>query len=200
MREFDILANYPSPKKPRLVGKDLRSIKNRIIASYQDKDFFDGDRSNGYGGYKYDGRWKLIATAMVSEYNLINGSKILQIGCEKGFLLSDLLDLNSEFEVYGLESSTYAIDNSIEQVKDKIKFSDYRKLNFEDNFFDLVVAIGPVYTLNLGDAISLLREIQRVTKGNSFITLGAYESEEDFWLFRDWTLLGTTVFTEGRMG
>lgn len=193
MREFDILAGYPSPKQARIVSKNLRSIKNRITASYRDKEFFDGDRSNGYGGFVYDGRWKSIAAAMVSEYNLINGSKILQIGCEKGFLLSDLLDLNSEFKVYGLESSTYAIDKSIEQVKDKIEFSDYHKLNFENNFFDLVIAIGPVYTLNLGDAISLLKEINRVTRKNSFITLGAYESEEDFWLFRDWTLLGTTV-------
>ena len=56
-----------------------------------------------------------------------------------------------------------------------------------------MVAIGPVYTLNLAGAIRLLKEIQRVTKKNSFITLGCYESEEDFWLFRDWTLLGTTV-------
>ena len=193
MREFDILAGYPGPKKPRLVGKNLRSIKNRIVASCRDKEFFDGDRSNGYGGYVYDGRWKTIAASMVSEYQLKSGSKILQIGCEKGFLLSDLLDLNSEFDVYGLESSAYAIENSMEQVRDKIRFSNDIDLHFENNFFDLVVAIGPVYTLNLGDGIALLKEIQRVTKNNSFITLGSYEKEEDFWLFRDWTLLGTTV-------
>ena len=99
MREFDILTNYPSPKKPRLVGKDLRSIKNRIIASYRDKDFFDGDRSNGYGGYKYDGRWKSIAESMVSEYQLKSGIRILH-RMRKGFLLSDLLDLNSQFDLY----------------------------------------------------------------------------------------------------
>ena len=196
MREFDILANYPSPKKPRLVGKDLRSIKNRIIASYRDRDFFDGDRSNGYGGYKYDGRWKSIAESMVSEYQLKSGSRILHIGCEKGFLLSDLLDLNSQFDLYGLENSAYAINNSMEQVRDKIRFSDYRNLDFKNGFFDLVIAIGPVYTLNLGDGIGLLKEIQRVTKKNSFITLGSYEKEEDFWLFRDWTLLGTTVLKQ----
>ena len=94
MREFDILGGYPSPEKPRLVGRNLRSIRNRIIASYRDREFFDGDRSNGYGGL-YDGRWKKIANTIVEEYQLQEGS-ILQIGCEKGFLLSDLLEINQK--------------------------------------------------------------------------------------------------------
>ena len=193
MREFDILEGYPTPKKPRVVGKNFRSIKNRIVASYRDKEFFDGDRSNGYGGYKYDGRWKIIAKRMIEEYNLSDGSNIVQIGCEKGFLLNDLLESNSRLNVFGIEDSDYAVRHSVDSVKSKIDFCDYSELNFETNFFDLVVAIGPVYTLNLAGAIRLLKEIQRVTKKNSFITLGCYESEEDFWLFRDWTLLGTTV-------
>ena len=37
----------------------------------------------------------------VSEYQLKSGSRILHIGCEKGFWLSDLLDLNSQFDLYG---------------------------------------------------------------------------------------------------
>ena len=67
----------------------------------------------------------------------------------------------------------------MEQVG-KIRFSDYRNLDFENGFFDLVIAIGPVYTLNLGDGIGLLKEIQRVTKKNSFITLGSYEKRKIF--------------------
>ena len=131
--EFDILANYPSPKKPRLVGR-FESIKNRIIASYRDKDFFDGDRSNSYGGYKYDGRWKSIAESMVSEYQLKSGSRILHIGCEKGFLLSDLLDLNSQFDLY--EAGKLCLRNKqfYGAVRGKIKFSEYRNLDFENGF------------------------------------------------------------------
>ena len=58
------------------------------------------------------------------------------------------------------------------------------RIAFADGEFDFVVAIGPVYSLNLPDAIKCLKEIQRVGKGKSFITLGAYETEEDLRLFR----------------
>ena len=172
MREFDILTGYPSPEKPRLVGRNLRSIRNRIIASYRDRDFFDGDRSNGYGGFLYDGRWKKIANTIVEEYQLQEGSKVLQIGCEKGFLLSDLLEINQKFNVVGLENSKYALNSSLENIRPFIRYGDYKKLEFESNYFDFVIAIAPVYTLNLAGAIALLKEIQRVSKRNSFITLG----------------------------
>ena len=57
MREFNALGAYPQPKE-RIVGSDIRTIKNKIIASYRDERYYDGERNNGYGGYKYDGRWK----------------------------------------------------------------------------------------------------------------------------------------------
>ena len=69
MREFNALKDYPQPKE-RYVGANIRTIKNRIIASYLDKEYYDGDRKNGYGGFKYDGRWKKIADFMCREYGL----------------------------------------------------------------------------------------------------------------------------------
>ena len=78
-------------------------------------------------------------------------------------------------------------------VKDQIQLSPFSKLPFKDNSFDLVLAIGVVYTLTLADAIQCLQEIERVSKGNSFITLGAYRTEEELRMFRYWTLLGTCV-------
>ena len=74
-----------------------------------------------------------------------------------------------------------------------IKKASFTKLPFQDGEFDYVIAIGPVYTLNLADAIQCLKEIQRVGKGESFITLGSYTNEEDFWLFYHWTVLGSTI-------
>ena len=67
------------------------------------------------------------------------------------------------------------------------------KLNYKDNEFDFVMALGVVYTHSLGDAIKCLKEIQRVGKGKSFITLASYEDQNDFWLFKQWSLLGTTI-------
>jgi len=66
-------------------------------------------------------------------------------------------------------------------------------LSFNDNFFDFILCIGVVYTLNLADIISFLKEIVRIGKKDSFINLASYESENDYWLMRDWSLLATTI-------
>ena len=193
MKEFDLLGGYPEPKKPRFVNQNLRTIKNRIVASYRGKEFFDGERNDGYGGMDYDGRWKSIAKRICKKYEIKDNSKILQLNCEKGFLLHDLHELNPNIKLYGLETSKYAIENALPSVKQFIKFSSKIELEFSDNFFDFVIAIGTVYSLNLGDAIKCLKEIQRVSKGKSFITLGAYNGEKDKKLFSYWTLLGSTI-------
>src|SRR6058998_3062377 len=52
------------------------------------KDYFDGDRQYGYGGYKYDGRWRPFAENLIAHYALKAGDKVLDIGCAKGFLVT----------------------------------------------------------------------------------------------------------------
>ena len=194
MREFNLLGEYPSPEKPRYVGSNLRTINHRIVATYRDKNFFDGDRNFGYGGFKYDGRWKKVADKLCDEYKLDNNSSFLQLGCEKGFLLKDLRSKYANIRITGLETSNYAISNSMNEIKNDVKFCDnYLKLNYKDNEFDFVMALGVVYTHSLGDAIKCLKEIQRVGKGKSFITLASYEDKNDYWLFKQWSLLGTTI-------
>jgi hypothetical protein len=47
--------------------------------------------------------------------------------------------------------------------------------------------------LNLRGVMQTLREIQRVGRGQSFVTLGAYRTREGRELLEDWTLLGTTI-------
>ena len=194
MREFNLLGEYPRPEKPRYVGSDLRTINHRIVATHRDKDFFDGNRNYGYGGFKYDGRWKKIAKKITNEYNLDNKSSFLQLGCEKGFLLHDLKNILPNLKIHGLETSDYAVKNSMEDVRKYIsKTKNYINLEYKDNKFDFILALGVVYTLNLSDAIQCLKEIQRIGKGKSFITLASCETTQDYWLFRQWTLLGTTI-------
>lgn len=196
MREFDALQGYPEPAQARLVHPEIRTIHNRIIASYRGKEFYDGDRNNGYGGFRYDGRWKLVAANICREYNLTETSAVLQVGCDKGFLLHDFLERSPQMKLRGTEVSDYAIETALPSVKSLIRKVPFTELPFETGEFDFVIAIGPVYTLNLTDAIKCLREIQRVSKGKSFITLGAYETEEDFRLFRYWTVLGATILSK----
>lgn len=196
MREFNVLKGYPEPKEPRYVSPNIRTIKNRIIASYRDTRYYDGDRNNGYGGFNYDGRWVSIAQNMYKEYGLQEDCAVLQVGCEKGFLLHDFHQLYPGMKVRGTDISDYAIEHAMEDAKLFIQKAPFTELPFEDNEFDLVIAIGVVYTLNLADAIKCLKEIQRVSKGKSFITLAAYRTEEEKRLFEWWTLLGTTILHE----
>ena len=194
MREFNLLGEYPRPEKPRYVGSDLRTINHRIVATYRDKDFFDGNRNYGYGGFKYDGRWKSVAEKICNEYKLNNSLSFLQIGCEKGFLLKDLKDKYKKMRIEGIETSNYAITSSIPDAKENIKHcNNYTDLEYGDSEFDFIFALGVVYTHNLTNAIKCLREIQRVGKGKSFITLASYENRDDYWLFKQWSLLGTTI-------
>ncbi len=196
MSEVDLLQGYPEPKEPRVVSPKLRTIRHRIVASYRGEAFYDGSRNYGYGGLKNDGRWGPIAESMLEYYGLGEGSTVLQIGCDKGFLLHEFLQLGLNIKVHGTEVSDYAIQHAMPSVQPFIQQAPFIKLPFPENRFDLVIAIGPVYSLNLADAMSCLKEIQRVGKGKSFITLGAYETEEDFRLFRYWKLLGTTVLSK----
>ncbi len=195
MREFDLLSNYPILKK-RYVSKNSRTIKNRITASYRGKSFYDGKRENGYGGFRYDGRWKYIAKKIFDTYQLKDDAKILQVGCDKGFLLQDIKKIFPKSKVRGIEISNYAIKSASKKIKKFIKKSPFYELPFKKNEFDFVIAIGPVYSLNLADAILCLTEINRVSKGKSFITLGAYKNEKDLKLFRYWTLLGSTILSK----
>ena len=193
MREFNALSSYPQPKE-RVVGPDIRTIKNKIIASYRDERYYDGERNNGYGGYKYDGRWKIFVDVLEREYGLNEKSSYLQLGCEKGFLMHDIKEKYPDATVKGYEMSQYPIDHAMPLIKDDIILGAFEKLPFSDHEFDIVIAIGVVYSLTLRDCISCLKEIQRVGKGKSFITIGAYYNEKSKRLFKDyWSLLGSTV-------
>ena len=67
MKEFNLLKSYPN-KSLRKVSNNFRTIKNRIIATYKDKRFYDGSRNNGYGGYINDGRWNKVAQNIFNHY------------------------------------------------------------------------------------------------------------------------------------
>ena len=189
MREFDAFPQYPPAT--RIAN---RTIHNRIAASYRDKEFYDGDRMNGYGGMANDGRWGAVADNLIKIYGLTNESAVLQIGCHKGFLL-DELQKRGVF-VRGTEVSEYARSQAPDSVRAAIKIAPPFALPFWINEFDLIVAVSPVYNLTLSDCIKCLREIARVGKGKSFITLMAYETDEEMRILRKWAILGVLIFTK----
>jgi len=195
MKKYNLLKDLTKSNIKRVANSRSRTIQERIIASYRDKNLYDGKRKYGYGGYKYDGRWRKVANRICEKYNLNNSSSILHIGCEKGFLLNDIKILLPKIKIYGIDMSQYAIENSINSVKKNLECSNYTKLKFSKNKFDFVIASG-IYSLNLGDCIKAFKEIIRVYKGSAFINLSSYKNRKDYWLFKHWTLLGSTLLTE----
>lgn len=178
MREVNLLDQMPQPES-RIVGS--RTIEHRIIASYRGREFFDGDRNCGYGGYVDDGRWGPVAERMIEFYKLKEGSRITQLNCEKGFLLAEFK--KRDMHAIGVETSDYA------RYKADPKLEIYKTVH---GLHDLLIAIGVVYTGSISDAICALHAIQEHCF-HSFITLAAYDSEDDLRLMRKWSLLGTTI-------
>lgn len=169
-----------------------RTIINKIIAWERGKEYYDGDRLNGYGGFKYDGRWLKILPKFIKKYNLKKGSKVLDVGCKKGFLLYDLKKLVPGIKIYGIEDHKYPIDRAVKEVKNELKIGEYHSLPFKKNFFDAVFAFHCIYRLNFGDTIKSIKEIQRVTKKHSYITLGAYSDKKGKELYDKWGIISTS--------
>ena len=178
-------------KIKRNVNQRLKKTKYHIkISKKFGKDYFDGERKYGYGGYKYDGRWKPVAKRIVSHFNLKSGSKVLDIGCGKGFLVKDLLDRG--IDAYGLDISSYALKNCEKSVSSKLYKGDAKKLNFSNNFFDAVVSINCIHNLKKKNCIKALMEIERVSKGKSFVQVDCYENEREKKSFLNWVLTAET--------
>jgi 2-polyprenyl-3-methyl-5-hydroxy-6-metoxy-1,4-benzoquinol methylase len=191
MREFD-----PIPESPATPRKADKTIANKILASYRDREFYDGSRENGYGGYKDDGRWGPVADHLIKVYGLTEESSVLQINCHKGFLVKEFNKRG--IYVRGTEVSRYAISCIPSECNGLIRYAPFTDQPFSDEEFDLVLAMSPVYAGNVGDAITVLKEVERLKKrgGSSFVTLGTYENQTDYWLLRKWYTLGSLLLTK----
>lgn len=190
MREYDAFAGYPEPKEPRIVSPRLRTIHNRIAASYRGPEFYDGDRANGYGGMRDDGRWGPIADRIIAEYR---PETVLQVNAHKGYLVREFHKRG--VDATGQEVSRYAADNAVVPLD----ISTFTKLPYSSDSFDLVIAASAPYAGNLADAIKCLREIQRVTRRHAWVVLAAYEDESDIdglMMLRYWFLTGTLILTK----
>ena len=82
MEEVDI--GYPHSNVQRVLGKGFRTIQNRMVAAGLDEAYYDGARENGYGGFRYDGRWAQIVPGLVDRYGLTSDSSVLAPRCGDG--------------------------------------------------------------------------------------------------------------------
>jgi protein-L-isoaspartate(D-aspartate) O-methyltransferase len=162
----------------RVNDSEFPKNKAADLAKKWDFDYWDGDRRINYGGYKYmEGRWEKVAKVMIDHYGLKAGDKILDIGCGKGFLLYDFTKILPGIEIYGIDVSNYAIENSKEEIKDKLILANATSLPFEDNYFDFVFSLNTFHNLECFDLFEALKEMERVGKKNKYICVESYRNE-----------------------
>ena len=160
-----------------------------LIAKQYEKDYWDGSRRYGYGGYKYiPARWKQVAQNLIDTYGLKSGSKVLDVGCGKGFLLYEMLLIEPKLKIAGFDISQYAIDNSKKEIKPFLSVG-----NAEENFpykekeFDLVISLASLHNLTLERLSKSLQEINRVGK-QGYIMNESFRNVQEFFNCQCWSL------------
>jgi len=181
MKYIDFLSPlHKSTKRDYLARvNDLEYPKYKAaeLAKKWDFDYWDGDRRINYGGYKYiPDRWKPVAELIINNYNLNNKSKILDIGCGKGFLLYEIRKILPGIQVKGRDISEYAKNFAKKEVKNDIDVGCCSKLPYEDKYFDLAFSINTLHNLNNTKLEQALIEISRVSN-RQYLCVESYRNE-----------------------
>jgi len=193
-REINLMRNYPQVKRDILERLSYKTENDKFIAQKFGKEFFDGKRNHGYGGFAYNPKfWQPVIPDFKRHWNLVRGDKVLDIGCAKGFMLYDLMQAIPGIEVHGIDVSEYAILKSKEEVSDYCQIGNAIELPFEDKSIDVSISITTLHNLIESDIVKALLEIERVSSKGSFITVDAYRSEEEKDKMEAWNLTAKTV-------
>ena len=132
--EIDLLANYPRAKRNLDARSQEKTAEDRYVARQFGREFFDGDRRVGYGGFTYDPRfWQPVVPTFQKHYGLTVESSLLDVGCAKGFMLKDFAEAIPGMTVAGIDVSDYAIANAVEGMEHSVQVADARDLPFEDD-------------------------------------------------------------------
>ena len=126
-------------KTSKVRNAQIRSLRSRIHAWELGKEYYDGARINGYGGFVDDGRWKELLNTLLEKCHQTEILKnkdfsLLDLGCKKGFIVDAASRLN--ISAIGVESHKYPLEQASSKIKHKLIKSSYTELPFEDKSFD----------------------------------------------------------------
>ena len=187
-REIDLLRALPKTRRniqARCEAKDQEVVR---ISKRFGEMYFDGPRDYGYGGYRYDGRWVPVARDIIAHFGLKPGDRVLDVGCAKGFLVKDLLDVLPGLEVFGLDVSEYAVMHCHPDVVGRLHLGSADHLPFPDGAFACVISLDTVHNLPRARAKRALQEIERVARGRAFVRVDSYRTAEQKAVFEQWVL------------
>lgn len=190
------MIKYPSAIRNLEERASKKTEEDRIIARQFGKEFFDGDRKYGYGGYNYNPRfWTGVVEDMIKYYSLTKNSKILDVGCGKGFTLYDFTRIIPGIKIRGIDISSYAIENGKKEVKSFLSLGNAANLGrFKNKKFDLVISLITLHNLELEECKKALTEIERVGK-KAFITVDAWKDEMEKERMINWNLTAKTLMS-----
>ena len=178
----------------RMLNEKVNCMK---VARKFEKDYWDGKRKYGYGGYKYiPGRWAEVARKLIKKYKLNNKSKVLDVGCGKGFVLFEIKKILPNIKIYGYDVSKHALKNSKVEIKNNLFIHDARKkIPFKNNYFDLVISLACLHNLKIFELEKSIKEIQRVSR-KSYIMVEGYRNEKELFNLQCWALTAETFFDD----
>jgi ubiquinone/menaquinone biosynthesis C-methylase UbiE len=175
---------------PRMVDDKVHCM---LKAKEYEFDYWDGDRRYGYGGYKYDGRWKIVAEKLIAAYDLKSDARILDVGCGKAHLLYELKQLLPEADVHGFDISEHGLADAPETMRPYLfRYRAQDAYPFGDKSFDLVISLTTLHNLKLFELKTAIDEIERVGK-NKYITVESYRNEQEQFNVQCWALTAETL-------
>jgi SAM-dependent methyltransferase len=157
-------------------------------------DYWDGDRRYGYGGYRYDGRWKIVAQHLIDHYRLGPAARILDVGCGKAHLLHELKQLLPDADVTGFDVSEHGLGDAPEPIRPYLfRYRAQDPYPWGDQQFDLVISFGTLHNLRLFELETAVREIERVGR-QKYIMVESYRNELEQFNLECWALTAEAFF------
>jgi SAM-dependent methyltransferase len=186
---------HRSTKRDYLARMVDDKVHCMLKAKEYEQDYWDGDRRYGYGGYKYlPGRWKPVAEALIKTYGLKAGSRVLDVGCGKGFLLYEMQLLEPGLELVGFDISKHGLASKLPELKANLfPYRAQDRYPFGDKHFDLVISLGCLHNLRIFELQTALSEIERVGR-QGYIMLESYRSELELFNLQCWALTCESFF------
>ena len=190
-----ITKNHKKTKRKfieRMVDNKIEAMR---VARLYEYDYWDGKRRYGFGGYDYiQDYWTPVAKKLIKKFKLTNKSRILDIGCGKGFLLFEIKKILKNITIEGVDISKHAIKNSKKEVKKYLKKIDINKYKFKGKY-DLIISINTLHNLEIDDLSKVVKKIVKFSK-NSYIAVEGYRNIEELFNLQCWALTANTFFSK----